>query len=112
MEISVKGQKILITAGAAGIGRAMADVFHKAGARVHICDVVQASLDETVKALPGVAATLADVSSLKDVDRLFADERSISAAWTASSTTPASPGRREKSRTSRSWIGSAVSRWT
>ena len=73
MEISAKGQRVLITAGAAGIGRAMTDVFHKAGARVHICDVVQAAIDETVKAFPGVTATLADVSNLKDVDRLFAD---------------------------------------
>src|SRR6266481_5180282 len=73
MEISAKGKRVLITAGGAGIGRAMTDVFHKAGARVHICDVVQASLDETVETFPGVSATLADVSSLKDVDRLFAD---------------------------------------
>ncbi|HVY04776.1 MAG TPA: SDR family oxidoreductase [Burkholderiales bacterium] len=73
MEISVKGQRVLITAGAAGIGRAMTDVFHKAGARVHICDVAQASIDEAKKAFPGVTATLADVSSLKDVDKLFAD---------------------------------------
>jgi NAD(P)-dependent dehydrogenase (short-subunit alcohol dehydrogenase family) len=53
----------------------MTDVFHKAGARVHICDVVQASIDETLKAFPGVTATLADVSKLADVDRLFADVR-------------------------------------
>src|SRR5882724_6730997 len=75
MEISASGQRVLITAGAAGIGLAMTDVFHKAGARVHICDVVQASLDDTVNAFPGTTATLADVSSLKDVDRLFADVR-------------------------------------
>ncbi|HWH47363.1 MAG TPA: SDR family oxidoreductase [Burkholderiales bacterium] len=73
MEISAKGRRVLITAGAAGIGRAMTDVFHRAGARVHICDVVQAPLDETAKAFPGIGATLADVSSLKDVERLFAE---------------------------------------
>ncbi len=75
MEISVKGQRVLITAGAAGIGRAMTDVFHKAGARVHICDVAQAALDETVGAFPGVSASLADVSNLKDVERLFSDAK-------------------------------------
>lgn len=75
MEISVKGQRVLITAGAAGIGRAMTDVFHKAGARVHICDVVQSAMDETTKTFPGVTATLADVSKLKDVDRLFAEAK-------------------------------------
>jgi NAD(P)-dependent dehydrogenase (short-subunit alcohol dehydrogenase family) len=75
MELSVKGQRVLITAGAAGIGRAMTDVFFKAGARVHICDVVQASIDETARAFPGVTGTMADVSKLADVDRLFADVR-------------------------------------
>jgi len=73
MEISVKGQRVLITAGAAGIGRAMTDVFHKAGARVHICDVVQGAIDATKTAFPGVGATLADVSKPGDVDQLFAD---------------------------------------
>jgi NAD(P)-dependent dehydrogenase (short-subunit alcohol dehydrogenase family) len=73
MEVTAKGQRVLITAGAAGIGRAMTDVFHKAGARVHICDVVQSAIDEAVKAFPGVTATLADVSKPTDVERLFAD---------------------------------------
>jgi len=73
MENSAKGQRVLITAGAAGIGRAMTDVFQRAGARVHICDVVQASLDDTAESFPSINATLADVSSLKDVERLFAE---------------------------------------
>lgn len=73
MDISVKGKRVLITAGAGGIGRAMTDVFYKAGARVHICDVVQGAIDETVKIFPGVTATLADVSKLEDVGQLFAD---------------------------------------
>ena len=76
MDISVEGLRVLITAGGAGIGRAMTDVFHKAGARVHICDVAQVALDDTTKAFSGVTATLADVSKLDDVDRLFADVRS------------------------------------
>jgi NAD(P)-dependent dehydrogenase (short-subunit alcohol dehydrogenase family) len=75
MDISVKGKRVLITAGAGGIGRAMTDVFCKAGARVHICDVVQGAIDETVKIFPDVSATLADVSKLEDVDQLFADVR-------------------------------------
>ncbi len=75
MEISVTGQRVLITAGAAGIGRAMTDVFRKAGARVHICDVAQSSIDDTLNTFPGVSASLADVSKRADVDRLFADVR-------------------------------------
>ena len=73
MDISVKGKRVLITAGAGGIGRAMTDVFYKAGARVHICDVVQAAIDETVKTFPRVTATLADVSKPDEVGQLFAD---------------------------------------
>ncbi|KPK31938.1 MAG: hypothetical protein AMJ66_07515, partial [Betaproteobacteria bacterium SG8_40] len=76
MDISVRGLRVLITAGAGGIGRAMTEVFFKAGARVHICDVVQASIDETKAAFPGVTGCLADVSKLGDVDRLFADVQS------------------------------------
>jgi NAD(P)-dependent dehydrogenase (short-subunit alcohol dehydrogenase family) len=73
MELSVKGKRVLITAGAAGIGRAMTEVFSKAGAKVHICDVVQSTLDATARAFPGVSATLCDVSNLQQVDTLFAD---------------------------------------
>jgi len=74
MELTVKGKRVLITAGAGGIGRVMAQTFVKAGAKVHICDVVQSAVDETVSAL-GVSATLCDVSDLKQVDRLFADAK-------------------------------------
>lgn len=73
MDVSVKGLRVLITAGAGGIGRAMTDVFQQAGARVHICDVVQSTLDDTLGAFPGVTGSIADVSKLDDVDRLFAD---------------------------------------
>jgi NAD(P)-dependent dehydrogenase (short-subunit alcohol dehydrogenase family) len=73
MELAVKGQRVLITAGAGGIGRVMTETFAGAGARVHICDVVQAGLDETVQAVTGVTATLCDVSDLQQVERLFTD---------------------------------------
>jgi NAD(P)-dependent dehydrogenase (short-subunit alcohol dehydrogenase family) len=62
MKISAKEQRVLITAGAGGIGGVMARTFVDAGARVHICDVVQSAIDETRGALPGVTATLCDVS--------------------------------------------------
>ena len=74
MELSAKNQRVLITAGAGGIGRVMTETLVKAGAKVHICDVVQSAVEETVRAL-GVTATLCDVSDLEQVDRLFADVR-------------------------------------
>ncbi|HEY7759845.1 MAG TPA: SDR family oxidoreductase [Burkholderiales bacterium] len=74
MELSMKNQRVLITAGAGGIGRVMAQTFVHAGAKVHICDVAQSALEETVKALK-VTATRCDVSDRKQVDLLFADAR-------------------------------------
>jgi NAD(P)-dependent dehydrogenase (short-subunit alcohol dehydrogenase family) len=73
MEVSAKGQRVLVTAGAAGIGRAIARTFLDHGARVHICDVDENALASMRKELPAVTQTLADVAELADVDRLFHD---------------------------------------
>lgn len=74
MQLSLQNRRVLITAGAGGIGRVMASTFRQAGARVHICDVTQRALDEARAAL-GVSTTLCDVSDLQQVDRLFSDVR-------------------------------------
>jgi NAD(P)-dependent dehydrogenase (short-subunit alcohol dehydrogenase family) len=61
---------VLVTAGAAGIGLAIAKTFKEHGARVHVCDVD----DKALGALDAdITKTRADVSSLADVERLFAD---------------------------------------
>lgn len=73
MNTSAQGLRVLVTAGAAGIGRAIAQTFAVHGARVHICDVSQAALDASVREHPDVSGSLADVSRVDDVDRLFAD---------------------------------------
>jgi NAD(P)-dependent dehydrogenase (short-subunit alcohol dehydrogenase family) len=78
MEFSAKGLRVLVTAGAAGIGRVMVRTFVEHGARVHICDVDEKALAATKKQLPTVTQTLADVAKLDDVERLFADvEKSL-----------------------------------
>ena len=69
------GLRAIVTAGAAGIGRAIADALIDHGARVHICDVDPAALDAFRAAHPEGGATLADVSDEKDVARLFAEAR-------------------------------------
>ena len=73
MEFSAKGLRVLITAGAGGIGRVMARTFSEHGAKVHICDVDEKALASTRKQLPAVSQTLADVARLEDVEHLFAE---------------------------------------
>jgi NAD(P)-dependent dehydrogenase (short-subunit alcohol dehydrogenase family) len=67
------GLRALVTAGASGIGRAIADTLIAHGAKVHICDVSDEFLDEFRKTYPSAGVTRADVSSEADVERLFAD---------------------------------------
>ncbi|MHA1566191.1 MAG: SDR family oxidoreductase [Alphaproteobacteria bacterium] len=69
----IEGRRILVTAGASGIGRAIADLLIANGARVHICDVSDTFLSEFAAAYPGAGWTKADVSNEVDVDRMFAD---------------------------------------
>jgi NAD(P)-dependent dehydrogenase (short-subunit alcohol dehydrogenase family) len=73
MEFSAKGLRVLVTAGASGIGRVISRTFVEHGARVHICDIDEKALASTKKQLPTISQTLADVSRVADVDRLFAD---------------------------------------
>jgi NAD(P)-dependent dehydrogenase (short-subunit alcohol dehydrogenase family) len=61
---------VVVTAGAAGIGRAIARTFVEHGARVHICDVDETALSELDRE---ITQTRADVSSVADVERLFHD---------------------------------------
>jgi NAD(P)-dependent dehydrogenase (short-subunit alcohol dehydrogenase family) len=68
----LSGQRVLVTAGAAGIGLAITDRLIRHGARVIVCDVDEAALFAFRKTHPNSPAEVADVSSEADVDRLFA----------------------------------------
>lgn len=56
------GLRVFISAGAAGIGRSIADLLIAHGARVHVTDVSQAALEDFQAAHPAHPASLADVS--------------------------------------------------
>lgn len=70
------GLRAFVSAGASGIGRAIADMLILHGARVHICDVSQDFLANFGRAHPQHGATMADVSKEADVAKVFADVRS------------------------------------
>ncbi|HUQ24232.1 MAG TPA: SDR family oxidoreductase [Burkholderiales bacterium] len=61
MENSAKGLRVLVTAGGAGIGRAIAQTFRDHGARVHTSDIDPKTRPDT----------LADVADVAQVEKLF-----------------------------------------
>ena len=63
--------RVLVTAGASGIGRAIADLFLDQGAQVHICDVSDTFLADFRSSHPKAGCTKADVSSDSEVKHLF-----------------------------------------
>jgi NAD(P)-dependent dehydrogenase (short-subunit alcohol dehydrogenase family) len=65
------GLRVLVTAGAAGIGKAIATTLSGAGARVHVCDISADVLGQFLAASPNVTGSLADVASESDVEGLF-----------------------------------------
>lgn len=70
MRLDVRNKRVLVTAGASGIGLAIADAFHEAGARVRVCDIDSGHLDAATRR--GFIAQRADVADPADVERLFA----------------------------------------
>jgi NAD(P)-dependent dehydrogenase (short-subunit alcohol dehydrogenase family) len=73
----VSGQRVLITAGASGIGLAIAERLIRDGARVLICDVDDARLAEFAANFPTAETFNADVSDTSSVENLlgFAQDR-------------------------------------
>jgi len=67
------GLKVLVTAGAAGIGACIATAFAEVAARVMVCDVDAAALERFTAGLPGVEGTLCDVADETQVDTLFTE---------------------------------------
>ncbi len=63
--------RVLVTAGASGIGRVIAESFARTGARLHICDIAEAALDEVTKTYPTWGVSRCDVSKENQVTRLF-----------------------------------------
>ena len=65
------GLRVLVTAGASGIGASIASAFAETGAEVHVCDVDPAALCAFQKCFPAVQVTRTDVADETQVAALF-----------------------------------------
>ncbi len=64
-------RRVLVTAGASGIGREIARAFATGGARVFVCDIDEAALETLRKELPGVATMRCDVSKRAEIEAMM-----------------------------------------
>lgn len=73
MNLGLKGLRVLVTAGANGIGLAIARAFVAEGAKVHVCDIDGKALNALAKSDPKITRSKADVADRKQVAKLFKD---------------------------------------
>jgi NAD(P)-dependent dehydrogenase (short-subunit alcohol dehydrogenase family) len=71
MDLGIKGLRVLVTAGANGIGLAIARAFASEGAKVHICDVDESALADLKASDATLTQTRCDVSDRAAVKALF-----------------------------------------
>ncbi len=69
------GLRVLVTAGASGIGAAIATAFEETVAQVHICDIDDAALIAFQNSHPSFVASKADVADAEQVASLFETQR-------------------------------------
>jgi NAD(P)-dependent dehydrogenase (short-subunit alcohol dehydrogenase family) len=66
-------QRVLITAGAAGIGREFARAFAATEARVFVCDIDEPALAAIAKEIPGVIAKRYDMARRAEIEAMVLD---------------------------------------
>ncbi len=77
MNLDIKGLRVLVTAGANGIGLAIARAFAGEGAKVHVCDVDTEALAALKTSDPMLTQTVCDVSDRAAVKALFAEATTV-----------------------------------
>ena len=73
MSFGLEDARVLVTAGASGIGLATARAFAQEGARVHVCDVDEAALEALGTTDATLGRSVCDVADRASVGRMFAD---------------------------------------
>jgi NAD(P)-dependent dehydrogenase (short-subunit alcohol dehydrogenase family) len=73
MDLQLAGLRVLITAGASGIGLATARAFVREGARVHVSDVDRAVLDALATTDSTLLRSMCDVADRSQVAAMFDD---------------------------------------
>jgi NAD(P)-dependent dehydrogenase (short-subunit alcohol dehydrogenase family) len=63
-------QRVLITAGGAGIGREFARAFVANGAKVFVCDIDDKALTAIANEIPGLTARRCDMASRAEIERM------------------------------------------
>ncbi|MBW5435336.1 SDR family oxidoreductase [Bradyrhizobium canariense] len=69
-------RRVLVSAGAAGIGKEIAAAFLSAGDSVYTCDINRAALDATARELPGLKTGVCDVGDRKQIEAMMKDAAS------------------------------------
>ena len=77
MDLKIQGLRVLVTAGASGIGLAAARAFAQEGARVLVCDIDRAALAAVATSDPSLGQVVCDVADSAAVDRLFEAATSV-----------------------------------
>jgi len=70
-QFSLPGKRVVVTAGANGIGLEIARAFAAAGSKVLVCDIQRESIERLATSLPDVHGCIADVSREEDVASMF-----------------------------------------
>ncbi len=71
LDTGLQEKRVLITAGAGGIGLTVAERLAEFGARLFVCDVDDGALETFTKNFPQADCIKADVANDVDVDRMF-----------------------------------------
>jgi NAD(P)-dependent dehydrogenase (short-subunit alcohol dehydrogenase family) len=73
MDLQIKGLRVLVTAGASGIGLEIARAFVREGSMVHVCDIDEPALAKLKTSDPQLTWSVCDVADREQVARLFDD---------------------------------------